>query len=850
MSKVRTTAQFALVALALASAAANAQTTQRPPTPPPTQPSTGTAPTIAVPPSIQAATGLTSAPTAAQVSAILQSNPNLAATLRTKISQSGLTADQVRARLRNAGYPDNLLDSYLNPSDTSSATPSPTVMNAVQFLGFVDQQQQDSLAKLAALQAAIATQAPPSPIYGLDIFRRSTNQFQPDLAGPVDASYKLGPHDVLALILTGGVETSYTLEVTREGFVVVPQVGQIYVANLTLDQATTALYQRMKSVYSRLGTGPSAGTKLFVTVARLRVNQVFVIGDVMAPGSYQISGAGTMLTALYGAGGPTENGSLRDVQLRRGGKVISRFDLYRYLTSGEASSDFRVETGDVVFVPVHGPRVQIFGEVVRPAVYELAPNETLEQLIYLAGGFTASADARRVLIRRIVPPEERTVGGRDRTVMDVALHPGDGDGGGAGGIALENGDEVDVNPISTKVRNSIAVAGAVWNPADIGFRPGMMLSEALRIAGGVRPDVQGVQINRLQSDQNRRELRAQFRDSLGTLVHDIPLQEDDSITVFGTADFRPDRYVQINGAVKNNGRFPYREGMTLRDLLHYAGGLADGAFLGRAEIARVPADRTAGMLASTIAVPMDSTYVLERGVDGKYAGPPGLSAPASGAPEVELKPYDHVLILRQPDWQTPRTVQVLGEVQFPGTYVLNSRGEKLSDVVRRAGGLTSQAYPEGASLYRKLDNVGRITVDVSRALKDTTFRENVILQDQDSLFVPPYKAVVDVRGAVNSPIAVAYNPGKNLRYYIDAAGGMAYTGDWGRAYVQQPSGVVQPQKVRHFMLDEVPTPLPGSVVFVPLVDPNSRKDWGQIVGSIAQVTTSVLAMIVIISRVK
>ncbi len=875
MSKVRSVVQFGVIAIVVATAAAQAQTTKTQPpaqqpaptttTPPqspypPTAypqtgyPATGTQPLYAqpgyvLPPNVQAATGLTQAPTPSQVTQLLASNPNLAATLRTKIAQSGLTADQIRARLRNAGYPDNLLDSYLNPQDTTSSAPTPTVMNAVQFLGFIDQQEQDSLAKLDALRAAITAQTPSSPIFGLDVFRRSTNQFQPDLAGPVDASYRLGPHDVLAVILTGGVETSYTLEVTREGFVVVPSVGQVYVANLSLDQATNALYQRMKNIYSRLGRDASAGTKLYVTVARLRVNQVFVIGDVMAPGSYQISGAGTMLTALYGAGGPTETGGLRDVQLRRGGQVVGHFDLYKYLTKGEASSDTRLETGDVVFVPVHGPRVQIFGEVVRPAVYELAPGETLEDLINLAGGFTATADARRVLVRRIVPADERTVGGRDRTVIDVALHPNNGDGGGAAAVALENGDEVDVNAVSAKVRNSIVVSGAVWNPADIGFRSGMMLSDALRIAGGVRPDVRGVQINRLQSDQNRRELRAEFRDSLGTLVHDMPLQEDDSITVFGTADFRPDRFVQINGAVNSSGKYPYREGMTLRDLLHYAGGLADGAYLSRAEVARVPSDRTAGMLASTIEVQMDSSYVLERGPDGKYAGPPGLPAQAGGTPDFVLQPYDHVLILRQPDWQTPRTVEVIGEVQFPGTYVINSRTERLSDIIRRAGGLSQQAYPEGGSLYRKLGGVGRITVDFARAIKDTNYRDNVILQDDDSLFIPPYRAVVDVRGAVNSPISVAYVPGKNLAYYIDAAGGVAYTGDWKRAYVQQPNGGVEPHKARVFFPDALPEPRPGAMVYVPLKDP-AQKDWSQTAGSVAQVITSALAIVILVSRVK
>ncbi|HEX7962595.1 MAG TPA: SLBB domain-containing protein, partial [Terriglobales bacterium] len=287
----------------------------------------------------------------------------------------------------------------------------------------------------------------------------------------------------------------------------------------------------------------------------------------------------------------------------------------------------------------------------------------------------------------------------------------------------------------------------------------------------------------------------------------------------------------------------------LRDLLHYAGGLADGAYLDHAEIARIPFNRPVGQLATTVNVPLDSTYLLERALDGSYKGPAGLSSRASGASDIVLQPYDNALILQQPDWQLDRSVVVRGEVQFPGEYVLTSKSERVADVVRRAGGLTPVAYPAGVVFTRPQAKVGRIAIDLNRALKDTAYRDNIIMQPNDTIYVPPYRSVVDVRGAVHSPIAVAYSPGKNINYYIDAAGGETFNADKSRAYVQQPNGVVEPYKWRFSIIpDTKPDPLPGAVVVVPTADPNDKKDWTAIAGAVAQIIGSTVAIVVVLTR--
>lgn len=794
-------------------------------------------------------------PTQAQVEQAMATRPGAGSMIRQRIQSSGMTPDQIRQRLKSAGYSESLLDQYLGAAtaDAGTTEPGESVLQAVTALGIVDRQEAASLQSGASATAPVMAAGPtpakvPSRIFGLGVFRGSTSQFQPDIAGPVDASYKVGPRDVLALIITGGVETSYSLEVTREGFVVIPQVGQVFVANLTLDQVSEVLYRRLRSVYSGIGREATSSTRFYVTIVRLRTNQVFVIGEALAPASYQVSSVGTMLTALYGAGGPSDIGSLRAIELRRGGAVAARLDVYDYLIRGDASADARLETGDVIFIPMHGPHVSIAGEVLRPSTYELKAGETLRDLIGMAGGFTASAGRRRVLVTRVLPPAERdSAGGRDRTVLDITS---DEFATGMGpALPLVDGDRVQVFEVADRVRNRIVVNGTVWTPGPQGFEPGMLLSDALQRAGGVRPEVKDALISRLQSDQTRLILRAAFSDTLGTLVQDILLQEDDDIRVFGTVDFRPDRYVAINGAVVRDGRHEWREGMTLRDLVHLAGGLEDGAYLIHAEVARLPETRMPGVLARTVVVPLDSTYLLERGLDGKYLGPPGIAAPNVPAPDFLLAPYDNVLILRQPEWLLERRVTIGGEVRFPGTYALLTKEDRVSSLIRRAGGLLPTAYPEAAVFTRASRGIGRVGFDLRSVLRQQGARDDLVLEPGDALVIPRFIPTVLVSGAVHSPIAVAHVPGKRLKYYVEAAGGDTYLADFDRAFVRQPSGIVEPYKNWIFPFpDRNPRPLAGAEVFVPSKDPDDKKDWTAIAGSVAQIITGMVAIIVVVTR--
>jgi len=833
-------------------------------------------------------------PSSAQAQQMLQNNPALLQQLRQRIMTSGLTSDQVRARLRAEGYPENLLDAYL-PGSTSTSdttTANADVFAALAQLGIADTTDldllrcgidSDSLTVTDTLASGlidtlankrrlderkktlrtrclaqqdslnrglIRTKADIDSgfvIFGLDFFRNSTSQFDPNLSGPVDANYRINPGDRLVLVLTGDVEQSYSLDVTREGFIVIPQVGQVWVNNLTMAELENVLYSRLGRVYSGVRRGPGATTHFYITPARLGSNQIFVTGDVMRPGSYRISSAGTALSALYAARGPTDNGSLRNVLIRRGGTAVDTLDVYDYLLNGNTAHDVRLNNSDLVFVPIHGPRVRIVGEIARPATYEMKRNETLADALRYAGGFTAAAVRRRVQIERIVPPEKRTAGGRDRIVTEIVSDAFLTGGGPLDSAAVLDGDVIRVFQVPSRVRNRIYVRGDVWSPGSQGLLPGMKLSDALRLAGGVKPDVYlgQVLITRTEPDSTRIQLRATLRDTTGAVINDPVLKEDDEIQVFSTTEFRPTRYVAINGAVHKSGQFPYREGMTVRDLVLLAGGLDQSAYLNAAEIARLPENRAGGVTATTFRVPLDSSYIFERGPDGKYLGPPGLPASSGPNPEVVVHPYDNVLILRQPNWELQRTAVIAGEVRYPGRYSLKTKTEKLTDLIERAGGITADGYANGVIFYRTRNGVGRIGIKLPEVLRNPRSLDNLPLQDGDSIYIPRYNAVVNVQGAVNSPVSVTWSPGKTLDYYIRAAGGPSRKADVKRAYVTQPNGTVEARESRFLLPDGNPKPNAGSTVFVPERDPTERGfDVLSSVGVITQVLAGLATLLV------
>jgi protein involved in polysaccharide export with SLBB domain len=834
---------------------------------------------------------------------MLQNQPEIVTQLRQRLLQSGLTPDQVRSRLRAAGYPENLLDEYLAGADTTrQVKPGARTLEAVSALGILSEAEADSLQmqdsmmvlsdslrqlldSLRALKADSARadslsdsirvfQGQGLKLFGLETFRRTSTRFQPTQSGPVDANYRLGSGDLLVLILTGDVEQAYSLDVNREGFIVIPQVGQVHVANLTLSQLEDVLYSRLGRVYSGVRRRPGASTKFQITVGKLRNIQVFVVGDVVRPGAYQMSAAGTALGALYAAGGPTSNGSFRKVEVRRGGKLVDSLDIYDYLLHGINRSDLRLDNGDVVFVPVHGGFAKLAGEVTRPAVYELRSGESLRDLIAFGGGFGPAAYRARVRIHRILPPDSRGPGGGGRVVLDVG-----GDqlaGGVVPAVPVASGDSVTVLAIPDQVRGYVSVRGNVWVEGRVGFVSGMKLSEALRVAGGPKPDVylDRVLISRTNDDSTRVQLRSAFADSTGRLTEDLTLQDQDEVRVFSRATFLTAPYVTIVGGVNNPGRVPFRQGMTMRDVVLLADGVTEDADLTEAEIARRAESSDFGALATSIPVPLDSAELTPAGASGTTDA--AARRAALGVPDLVLMPYDNVLIRRKAGWESQRLVYLTGQVKHPGRYGLRSKTERISDLIERAGGLTPQAYAGGIQFYRsyapghrpnnerpaaieaeaargRRDSLPRgfterVGINLPGVLKNPQAGDNLILAGGDSINIPEFNSVVIVEGGVNSPGPVAYTSGKSLDWYVNAAGGYAATGDNKRAYVTQANGKREGVKRRSIFADVVPEPESGAVVFVPakLVQ-EQPSNTTALLGSLAQVL-GVLVTIIVVAR--
>ncbi|MEN9790482.1 MAG: hypothetical protein RLZZ63_140 [Gemmatimonadota bacterium] len=809
---------------------------------------------------------------------MLQSNPALAEQLRQRVMTSGMSPDQIRSRLMAAGYPETLLDSYLPGG--KGGTVDGEVVGALRRLGISDEEDAAVLRTMlrrgddggmaqgaaagrpvtvrddSAVPAAIDSAA--YRLFGLDVFRNVSSQFLPTLDGPVDADYRLGPGDQLVLILTGEVELAHTLDVTREGFVVIPQVGQLSVANLTMGQLEDLLFARLARSYSGIRRGSNATTKFSVSMAKLRAIQVFVTGEVARPSSYRISSAATAMTAIYAAGGPTESGTMRSVTVRRGSRTVATLDLYDYLLRGDNTRDVRLENGDVLFVGTHGPRVRVTGEVTRPSTYELKPGEGVREAIRAAGGFKPTALVSRVQIVRILPAVERIGSGRERVILDISAEGPSIEA--FPNVEIRGGDELRIFPVTNRVRNRVTVEGHVWTPGPQAFATGMKLSDALRAAGGTQPDAYlgQVAITRLQPDSTRIQLRATLRDTTGAVVNDLALADDDVITVYSLTTFRPRRFVAIGGSVVRGGRYPFHEGMTLRDLVLAAGGMREGAWLREAEIARMPATFERGVTAQTLRVPLDSTYLAQTSV-------------RPSADEVRLQAYDNVLIMQQPEFALPRTVVITGEVRYPGRYALRTKRERVSDLIQRAGGLTPEAAVAGAyfaraseltafersatmqesqpmtvrpaggssggidlasaeatqgvTLFtgddmRRIVSRTRVGVDLVTALRRPASPEDILLFDNDSLHIPLHRTTVEITGAVNVPSIIAADRMRSINFYVRAAGGASVAGNARRAYVIQPNGKIEAKRRLLGVVPINPRPMPGATVVVPVQSSN------------------------------
>jgi polysaccharide biosynthesis/export protein len=768
-----------------------------------------------------------------------------------QLRASGMTRGQLQMRLQQMGHDPRLADQYFDAMERGGTLdptrpPSEELVGALTDMGIHLRSVPDTLAvRLDSLYAdSLLRAAERSRIFGKTLFARATGQFEPMLTGPVSRDYQLGPGDEVWLILTGDVERSYPLSVTREGFLIIPQVGQVPVNGLTLDQLEDRLYTHLGRAYSGVRRGPEATTRFQVSLGQLRTSHVFVVGEVERPSGYHVSPMARVFNALYHAGGPNETGSFRRIAVRRDGRMIGEVDLYPYLLAGEEAADIRLQQGDMVFVPVAGPRVTVEGAARRDGIFEMKPGEGLRELLTFAGGIRPEAVLQRVQIDRILPPWEREPG-RDRALLDVdvtALLVQEG-----GFFPLEDGDIVTLFTVSEERRNRVAVTGGVRRPGVYEWRPGMSLADLLDRADGLDEGAytHRALVYRLQQDRSRAMLRASLE---GPDPARLALADRDSVVVLREDSLRLPLTVSIQGFVKAPGEYPLARGMSLRDLVLAAGGFAEGANIATAEVARPMdfasrTDRTAEVFEVPLADPAGSGSPSGSGNPDNADGVPRWR---SESDEFVLLRGDRVYVRRGPGFEEARTVYVTGEVMSPGEYELDSRHTRISDIIQRAGGVTAEAYAEGFAITRESMVVAG---DLTAALRNPTARGNILLQAGDSLHVPRYDGTVNITGAVLLESKVLYDGRRSLLDYIERAGGFAENANRRAVVVTYPNGERRTVD-RTFGFRRMPAVEPGSTIFVPALTPSEMQgvNWGEVIARSTAVMTAFATLYLALNR--
>ncbi|MBK8166463.1 MAG: SLBB domain-containing protein [bacterium] len=638
--------------------------------------------------------------------------------------------------------------------------------------------------KEGAQAAADSSLTGENATFGASFFHLDAGVFQPPSFGPVPADYRLGVGDELAIHAWGEVDFQLTRVVDRDGSVILPRSGKVVCAGRTLGEVEASIREQLARSHASIAGQGEGATQVEVTLGQLRPIRIYVIGEATRPGSYQLSSASTVLTALYAAGGPAETGSYRDIRLMRGSQVIATLDLYDYLARGVRTGDRLLQEGDTVFIPDRLRRVQVTGPVRRPMFYEMKPGESLPDLLEYAGGLTPQAVPDLVHIRRVLPARERKAGQPDHVFLDIALKDGKPAPGSPAG-ELMDGDHVVVDAIGERLDRYVDVRGSVKVPGRYEYRDGLTVKDLLAMAGGLWPDAMTDQavIDRTSASGDLFSVTIPLSATLNGTAEPVALQSRDALHVFARWELQRRPQVFITGEVYDPVSPLWREGMTLRELVLKAGGLRDSANLLQAEVSRLLVDavtstditRRPEQTVAVLRVPLGADF-LERD-DG-----------------FQLKPYDRVAIRRLPWWELQQTVVIRGEVFFPGQFSLERKDERLSALVQRAGGLRPDAYLEGARVQRAQDGVGNVAIDLAKALQEPGSEHDIILLNGDEVIIPDRMFTVKVVGEVGFPTSLVWEEGKKINWYVDRAGGFLEKADKGKSRVVWPNGMSLPNK--------------------------------------------------------
>jgi protein involved in polysaccharide export with SLBB domain len=650
------------------------------------------------------------------------------------------------------------------------------------------------------------------PIFGHNIFNNKLLSFEPRLNIATPDNYVLGPGDEVVIDIWGNSQQSVRQKVSPDGAIMVDPVGLIRLNGLSISQARARVRQAFANVYTL-----DEGTQLNLTLGEIRSIQVHVMGEVATPGTYTVPSLATLFNVLYNAGGVNGIGSLRDIRVNRGGKQVAKVDVYEYLMQGRSDLDVSLKDGDVVLVQPYTNLVAVTGKVKRPMRYEMLTGETMETLLGYAGGFTGDAYSKAVTLER--------KSGREYRVFNVGENE-------YGTFLLADMDDVEVGAMLDRYENKVEVRGAVFRPGIYALEAGAgTVRELVEKAEGLRGDVFAghAVLYRLKNDYIPEALSVDIGAVMKGEAQDIELRKDDVLEIPSIFDLNEHRTVSINGQVGMPGTYPWADNMTLEDLVIRAGGLLEAASTVRVDVAQRVKDPTSTEEARAKAILL--SFTLKDGLT------------ATGDKEYILRPFDVVYVRTSPGYNAQQNVVVSGQVMFAGEYALTQNNERLSELVRKAGGLRKGAYAEGARLTRKKtleeyareesalglvrnNSAGRdslnveslglneeyaVAIELKKALAQPGSDYDFVLREGDKLHVPEYSGTVLVAGAVIHPNTVPYHKGLSVRKYVGAGGGYANRALKRKTYVIHMNGMVEESR-----LMRKPKVTPGSMVVVPM----------------------------------
>ncbi|MCM1077513.1 MAG: SLBB domain-containing protein [Bacteroides sp.] len=661
-----------------------------------------------------------------------------------------------------------------------------------------------------------------SEIFGHRVFNSRNLTFEPNENAATPQDYRLGPGDEVVIDIWGVSEDHLRRTISPEGNIMIAQLGPLYLNGMTIEQANNHIRSAFSSKYSGVD---NEATDIAVTLGQMRTIQVNIMGEVTTPGTYRLSPFSTVFHALYNAGGINKIGSMRNIEVRRNGRKVAEVDIYDFLFNGTQKGNIRLQEGDVIMVPPYEELVNITGNVKRPMFYELKPNETLEQAIEYAGGFSGDAYTDMVRVAR--------QSGREKELYNVANAE-------LADYRLADGDIVTVGTILDRYSNRVELRGAAMRPGLFSLGSGIStIRDLIRNADGLEEDAYTDRAM-LYREAPDLTLVAEAVD-LGAILNgtapDITLKRNDVLVISSVREIFDKGGFTIRGSVSRPGTYPYAENTSIEDLILTAGGLTEGASYAKVDVSR----RIIDPMATTSDAQIARVYTFNL-KDGLLLGDDN---------DFVLMPYDIVEVRRSPNYVAQQFVEIDGEVTFAGGYVIQQRNERLSQFIKRAGGLTPEAYIRGAHLMRRMtedekaardetirlamgssgkDSISvkklvtsdfySVGIDLEKALANPGSNADIVLRAGDQLYIPEEISTIKVSGDVMVPSTLTFTPGLKVKDYIDQAGGYGDRANKKKAFIVYMNGMAARVK-RNTKVE------PGCQIIVPSKPDKQGFDWAK-----------------------